>query len=111
MFKTCHLTSVHPLDDVRIFHKECISLAANDFNVTLLGFDEQPYEENRNGVNVISLFVPYKHRFQRLIRRTYAIYRKALEIDADLYHFHDPELLPVGLRLKRKGKIVIYDAH
>lgn len=40
-----------------------------------------------------------------------AVYRKALEIDADLYHFHDPELMPVGLILKKKGKKVIYDIH
>ena len=39
------------------------------------------------------------------------IYKKALEIDADIYHFHDPELLPYGLKLKKKGKSVIFDSH
>jgi glycosyltransferase involved in cell wall biosynthesis len=38
-------------------------------------------------------------------------FQKALELDAELYHFHDPELLPLGLRLKKKGKKVIYDSH
>jgi glycosyltransferase involved in cell wall biosynthesis len=38
-------------------------------------------------------------------------YQKALELDAEVYHFHDPELLPVGLKLKRRGKKVIFDAH
>lgn len=37
--------------------------------------------------------------------------KKALEIDAQIYHFHDAELIPLGLRLKRAGKVVIYDIH
>lgn len=39
------------------------------------------------------------------------VYRKALEVDADIYHFHDPELLPFGRKLKRLGKKVIFDSH
>lgn len=39
------------------------------------------------------------------------IYRQALALDAEVYHLHDPELLPYGLRLKRRGKVVIFDSH
>jgi glycosyltransferase involved in cell wall biosynthesis len=109
--KVCHLTSVHPIDDVRIFHKECISLAKNGYDVTLIACGEREYEEIKNGVKCISLYVPVKNRLERMIKRPKAIYKKALEIDTYIYHFHDPELLPVGKKLKRKGKKVIYDAH
>ena len=46
-----------------------------------------------------------------MTQTTKSVYKKCLAIDADIYHFHDPELLRIGLRLKKQGKIVIYDAH
>ncbi|QCR34438.1 hypothetical protein C1N55_07285 [Lysinibacillus sp. SGAir0095] len=39
------------------------------------------------------------------------IFEKALEVNADIYHFHDPELLPLGNKLKKLGKSVIFDSH
>jgi glycosyltransferase involved in cell wall biosynthesis len=39
------------------------------------------------------------------------VFQKALELDADIYHLHDPELIPIGLKLKKRGKKVIFDAH
>jgi glycosyltransferase involved in cell wall biosynthesis len=39
------------------------------------------------------------------------VFQKGKELDADVYHFHDPELIPYGLKLKALGKKVIYDIH
>jgi glycosyltransferase involved in cell wall biosynthesis len=38
-------------------------------------------------------------------------YSHAIAIDADAYQLHSPELLPLGVKLKRHGKVVVYDAH
>lgn len=46
-----------------------------------------------------------------MFRSAKEVYSKALELDGDVYHLHDPELMPWGLLLKLKGKRVIFDAH
>ena len=43
-------------------------------------------------------------RFRRITRISKQIFRKALSLDCDVYHLHDPELLSFGLKLKKKGK-------
>jgi len=50
-------------------------------------------------------------RFRRMKITPKLILKKAKEVDAKVYHFHDPELIPIGLKLLKLGKKVIYDAH
>ena len=108
--KICHLSSAHPSTDIRIFHKECVSLAKeSDFEVYLLTVNST--DEVKENVHLVSVESLSKNRFVRFIKTTRLVYKKAKELDADIYHFHDPELLPFGLKLKRSGKHVIYDAH
>ena len=45
--KITHLTSAHPRHDIRIFVKECASLAAAGHEVTLIVADGQGEEINR----------------------------------------------------------------
>ena len=51
-------------------------------------------------------------RFKRIFLRAYDVYRMARNVKADIYHFHDPELLPYGLIIKITTRAkVIYDSH
>ena len=50
-------------------------------------------------------------RFQRMVGTTRRVLAQALQLDASIFHLHDPELIPAGLQLKRRGKTVIFDAH
>jgi len=102
------MTSVHPLNDTRIFIKECKTLYRAGFDVTLIVQHTQ--DEVIEGIKILSIPYP-RNRKQRIIRTPQLIYQRALKLDADIYHFHDPELCIVGLWLKKRGKKVIYDVH
>jgi glycosyltransferase involved in cell wall biosynthesis len=106
--KICHLTSVHKSNDVRIFLKECSSLAKyhETFYLVVNGKDE-----TKNNVKIIGVKVNYNNRLQRFTKAVNTLLQKAIEIDADVYHIHDPELLRIAVKLKSKKKAVIYDAH
>ncbi len=109
--KSIVLTSAHPRSDVRIFNKQCLSLLnyRGDNDVVLLVADGKG-NEKLSGVEIFDIGCPASRR-QRIFKSTQLIYKKALELDGDIYHIHDPELIPVGLKLKRKGKKVIFDSH
>lgn len=106
--KVCHFSSVHKVNDIRVFHKECVTLAEAGFDVTLIGVEADVPER---GVNIIML--PNEGtRLQRMVGRARTAYRRAIDTAADIYHFHDVELLPYGLMLKRRtGAKVVFDSH
>lgn len=108
MYKICHMSSAHPPKDVRIFVKECKSLAKEGYEVILINQGESFKED---GVQVIGIGDISGNRVKRIVSATRNVYRLAIDVDADLYHIHDPELLPFGLKLKRKGKKVVFDSH
>lgn len=104
-----HLTSVHSRYDTRIFLKECQSLANNGYDVSLVVADDKG-DEIKNGINIYDVG-KLSGRINRIFKTTKKVYQKALELDCDIYHLHDPELIPIGLKLLKKGKKVIFDAH
>lgn len=108
MIKVCILTSVHPPFDVRIFHKESTALVKEGYDVTLIAQHDK--EEVFDGVKILNLQKP-ENRFERMTKTVWSAYRKALKIDADIYHLQDPELIPLGFLMKLHGKKIIYDMH
>jgi len=107
--KVAHLTSVHARNDTRIFLKQCRGLASNGYDVSLIVADGRG-GESVDGVTVLDVGAA-SGRLSRIFGASRRVYRKAVELNADIYHFHDPELIPFGLRLRRMGRTVIYDAH
>ncbi len=106
--KVCHMTSVHPTEDIRIFHKECIALAERGYKVFQVAQGET---YTKSGVKIIGFGEPSKNRISRFINDARKVYRIARNLDCDIYQIHDPELLPYALKLKKHGKKVIFDSH
>ena len=108
--KVVHLTSVHSPYDARIFRKECRSLARAGFAVTIVVPHTQ--SEVVDGVNIraVPLF-KNRGRVYRMTATAWSVFREALRANAQIYHFHDPELIPAGLALRLYGKRVVYDIH
>ena len=107
--KVLHLSTVHPRYDTRIYYKQSRTLSRAGYSVTIIVADGKG-DECIDGVSIVDIGRP-KSRLSRITQYSKKIFTKALKINADVYHLHDPELIPVGTKLKQMGKKVIFDAH
>ncbi len=105
----CHITTVHQRYDVRIFQKECKTLYEKGNEICLIVTDGKSYEE-KEGIKIYDLGKP-KNRIDRIFNFSKKVYQKAISLNCKIYHFHDPELISIALKLKKKGKKIIYDVH
>lgn len=112
-FTIVHFTTVHDRDDTRIRLKEVVSLA-EVFNepVGLFVQDGRGNEVGRRDrITVIDTATGRQGRWARMILGGWRMYRAVRAAGPTVAHFHDPELIPVGLALKLSGLKVIYDVH
>lgn len=105
-----HVTTVHPRDDIRIFRKECVSLARAGYRITQVVGDGQGDAEV-DGVHIVDIGPRPAGRLARMRQQPRAALAAVLAAQPALVHFHDPELLPLGVQLARRGLPVVYDAH
>ena len=103
-----HLTSAHQRSSSRIFSKMCKS-SIKLGKVYLVCADGKG-DEIVNNINILDIGRS-KNRIMRMTVSVNLIYKKAISLDADIYHLHDPELIPIGLKLLKDGKKVVFDSH
>lgn len=107
--KVCHLSSVHQRNDTRIFFKECMTLQKNGYDTFWIVADGLG-DEVKNGVSIIDVGSS-TNRFSRIFSSTIKVFSRARKLNADIYHFHDPELAPICLLFRLMSKPVIFDVH
>jgi glycosyltransferase involved in cell wall biosynthesis len=122
--KVVHVTTLHPTFDIRIFHKECRTLAEAEYDVTLIAPAES--DQTVNGVKVVAI-ARNQNRLLRMVfggAEAYGLVRKLMAKERNtaaqmppplvrtrwIVHFHDPELLPWMALLRRRTRVV-YDVH
>lgn len=120
--RVVHLGLSHGIDDIRIVRKECRFLSEAGFDVFYLTSDRhgKNIDQIIDGARVMTVedttnLYSLRKNFFKFIRRKKMInsniFKAALKLDADIYHIHESHLLSVGKKLKKQGKIVIYDSH
>ncbi|WP_185974746.1 glycosyltransferase [Deinococcus detaillensis] len=102
------MTSVHHAYDTRILHRQC--LAAIDAGMKVILIAPHRHDEHYKGVHIKSVQQIDNPR-RRLLVGAINVLKLALRERGDVYQFHDPELIPVGVVLSLLGKKVIYDVH
>src|SRR6185437_11424730 len=109
MTKICHITSAHKRDDIRIFVKECVTLATAGHDVILVVADDLP-DGIQNGVHIYNVGKQLTRR-KRMLQTPKDIYNKVILLQPDVVHFHDPELILIGRKLAKQWYKVVYDVH
>ena len=106
--RVCHASSVHIRTDTRVVVRECSSLARNGYEVTLV---IEGNDEKKNGINILGVGEQPTSRIKRMLFFAPKTYGIAKKVDADIFHFHDPEMIPYAIKLKKLGKKIVYDIH
>lgn len=104
----CFVNSVFGREDALIVYRQGKSLVEAGYEVSYTVFDTKE-NETKEGVRIISMGegpLGNKGRFRERPRILKAFLKT---YHADIYQISEPELLPLGLCLKRKGKTVVYN--
>lgn len=105
---------MHDWQDDRIYQRACCGLARLGHDVHLIALNDTE-DESSDFIsrNVHVKLLPKRSGIKRRWFGSKDIVTEAIKIDADIFHFHDPDLLPHVNRIKKKcpNASVIYDIH
>lgn len=104
------LSTVHSANDIRIVEKEATTLAQANYSVTLIAKPPLAKALNTN-IHYKPLFLADMSRWKRPLIAGYQAMKMVRAQAPSIVHFHDPELIPFCLILKRKGCKIVYDVH
>lgn len=95
--RICLISTAQPVNDVRLFYREALTLFKNGYEVHII--IPNPTSEVISGIHIHSIMLT-RFRLIRFFLLPYIALIRALNIQYDVYHLHDPELLVAGWLLK-----------
>lgn len=110
MTRVVHVTTVHPRDDIRIFRKECVSLARAGYEVVQVVGDGLG-DAAADGVRIVDIGAAPPGRLARMREQPRRALAAVRRLAPALVHVHDPELLGLAVTVARAGTPAVYDAH
>lgn len=106
--QVCFVNSVFGREDALIVYRQGKSLVEAGYDVSYTVFDDQP-DEVKEGITIHSLGAGLASTKDRFFERPKIIKKYLASHPADVYQISEPELLSLGLYLKRKGKTVVFN--
>ena len=102
---------LNPVDHVRIYYREAMSLANAGYDIHIYG--NSPTQSIGSTDNITFHIHPVPKRFSLERALSQNAFRKVLKnIQPDILHIHTPELILEALKWKNEtGNILIYDRH
>ena len=117
----CHVTSMHDWKDDRIFERACVGLADSGVKTIYIASPEmkhyvsdlgQTNNEAYTDIKGVRIYwIKQRKGWRRRLYSSMEATKLAEQLNPDIIHFHDPDLMPWMYGLARKGKKVIYDIH
>lgn len=104
----CFVNSIFGREDALIVYRQGKSLVEAGYEVSYTVFDGKP-DEIKEGISIYSLGEGMTDARSRFLKRPRIIKKFLANHPADVYQISEPELLQVGLFLKRKSKTVVYN--
>lgn len=108
--KVVHVAPLHRRTDVRVFLKECVSLARSGTTTSCIVADGQG-DETLDSIRVVDCGAPPKGKFGKRLVPLFRSAQLARREAPDLIHFHDGMFLPFAILLALTGHRVVYDVH
>jgi glycosyltransferase involved in cell wall biosynthesis len=105
--KICFVTSMHDWNDDRIFERAAVGLASLGHHVTYVA----PAEKDMVSEGVHIKAIPKRSRLKKHLIGPREAYREMTKVEADIYHFYNPNMMWVMRRWAKKGHAVFIDIH